>query len=787
MSRVARLCLLALVLSLVPAVAASGAYSVRVYRASHGIPHIVARDWGSLGYGYGYAIAQDNICLLADTYVTVDAQRSKFFGADGSYAFGGNGTKPNNLNSDIFYQKIIDAHTIDKLLAQPSPTGPVRQIRDLVHGYTAGYDRYLADTGADNLPDPTCRGKPWVRPISDADAYRRFYQLALLASQGVVIDGIAEAQPPTPSLVPSAPPSLTGAQLGRLHGRLDLGGIGSNAVALGSAATDNGKGMLLGNPHFPWTGSERFYQTQLTIPGQLNVAGASLMGVPLVLIGHNGKLAWSHTVSTAYRFTPYQLTLVPGSPTTYLVDGQPEQMTSQKVTVDTTKGPVTRTLWNTRWGPLFDAIEGIPLPWTPVAGFALADANAANFRYLDHFYSTDRAQSVAQLDGILRRDQGIPWVNTIATDSTGRAMYADQSVVPNVTDALAQQCDTAVGAATFQALGLPVLDGSRTSCAWGNDADAAQKGIFGPSNLPTLFRDDYVTNSNDSYWLANPHEPFKAYPRIVGDHDTARSLRTRSGLTMVEEQLHKGKFSLADLQALVFSDRQYYGELVRDDLVSMCEQNPVLPGANGPVDVSAACPVLKAWDLHDNLASRGAVLFRRFASHALASVGGVVSDPSIWTTPFTSSDPVNTPRGLNTSSPKVRQALADAVTDLTSSKIPLDAPLGDWQYVVRNGTRIPIHGGPGTLGVFNAMNDSFVAGKGYPDIPHGSSFVMAVQFTDGCPRSKSILTYSESTNPSSPYFADQTQEYSHKVWNDMRFCRAGLLKDRHLTKTVLDG
>ena len=53
------------------------------------------------------------------------------------------------------------------------------------------------------------------------------------------------------------------------------------------------------------------------------MSGASLFGVPLVLIGHTTTMAWSHTVSTAYRFTPYQLTLVPG-PTrrTYLVDGK---------------------------------------------------------------------------------------------------------------------------------------------------------------------------------------------------------------------------------------------------------------------------------------------------------------------------------------------------------------------------------------------------------------------------------------------------------------------------------
>ena len=81
-------------------------------------------------------------------------------------------------------------HDREAAVGAAPPGGPRQEIRDGVRGYVAGYNRYLADTGVDNLPDPTCRGKPWVRPITEIDAYRRFYQLALLASQGVAIDGI---------------------------------------------------------------------------------------------------------------------------------------------------------------------------------------------------------------------------------------------------------------------------------------------------------------------------------------------------------------------------------------------------------------------------------------------------------------------------------------------------------------------------------------------------------------------------------------------------------------------
>src|SRR5207248_6907813 len=134
-----------------------------------------------------------------------------------------------------------------------------------------------------------------------------------------------------------------------------------------------------------------------------------------------------------------------------------------------------------------------------------------------------------------------------------------------------------------------------------------------------------------------------------------------------------------------------------------------------PVDVSAACPVLRAWNLHDDLDSRGAILFRRFASRALASVGGVVANPTAFSTAFDANDPVNTPRGLNSGSPQVKQALADAVTDLRSNNIPLDAPLRGYQYAKRGNEAIPIHGGPGPLGASNAINVSWAPPRGSPN------------------------------------------------------------------------
>jgi acyl-homoserine-lactone acylase len=427
---------------------------------------------------------------------------------------------------------------------------------------------------------------------------------------------------------------------------------------------------------------------------------------------------------------------------------------------------------------VFTSLLGIPLPWTPTIAFVMGDANAPNFRYLNHFFDINRSQSVAEDLAILKRNQGIPWVNTIAADDQGNALYADISVTPHVTNDQALTCGTAVGLATFTALGLPVLDGSRSSCEWGSDPDSLQKGTFGPSHMPSLIRKDYVTNSNDSYWLSNPKQPLEGFARIIGEEKSERTTRTRSGLVMVEEQLKKGRFTRQKLQDLLFSDRQHSFELVRDDLLQLCGTFPggFAPSSNGPVSIGNACSVLAKWNGRDSLDARGALLFRRFWSRAMAVQVGVkapLQQAPVWKTPFSASDPVNTPRGLNILNPLVWRAFGDAVADLNGAHIPLDAPLGKYQVDLRpDGTATPYHGGPGGLGVFNAVAASWNPTKGYVgQLAHGSSFIQVVSVTGtGCPDARTILTYSQSTNSKSKHYADQTRLFSKSGWLTDHFC-----------------
>ena len=293
-----------------------GVYRAKITRTEHGIPHIVARDYGSLGYGEGYATAETSICNLVDTVMT--ARGSARASSPGKRSLDHVTLDATNLQSDTLFSDIRNRRVVEKLLADPV-RGPGAQTRALVKGYAAGVNRYLRDIGGSrNITDPACRGKRWV-----ARRDRQGHLVRRLRGQPARLDrGLRapdrDAAPPSDlegqagagyAPVPETLP--TRKQLLKELGKDPDSPFGSNATAVGADATTTGRGMVLGNPHFPWRGRYRFTQFHLTIPGEYDVAGAGLIGSPVVNIGWNRNVAWSHTVSTAYRFTPYEYKTIP--------------------------------------------------------------------------------------------------------------------------------------------------------------------------------------------------------------------------------------------------------------------------------------------------------------------------------------------------------------------------------------------------------------------------------------------------------------------------------------------
>jgi len=721
---------------------APGDASAEIRRTSYGVPHILARDEQGLGYGIGYAYAQDNLCLLANEVVTVNAERSRYFGPE-QVTF----EQRENLASDLFFSWLnTPAAVFGFWQAQPAP------VRALLEGYAKGYNRALAERLAQGQ-GAQCLQAQWLRPITTLDLVKLTRRLLVEGGVGQFAEALAGATPP--NVVARRDMDMSAAQARQDNFALERG---SNAVAIGSERSANGHGMLLANPHFPWAGGMRFYQMQLTVPGKLDVMGAALPGLPLINIGFNRHLAWTHTVDTSKHFTLYRLALDPQDPTRYLLDGKSLAMSRQRLTVmvkgeDGKLTAVNRDVYSSVFGPVVQWPGR--LDWNKQQAFSLRDANLDNTRVLQQWYSINQAQSLKALQDSVQRLQGIPWVNTLAVDAKGKTLYLNQSVVPFVDAALLAQCsDPAAGQA------LIVLDGSRSACNWKVDPRAAQAGIFPAQLLPSLSRGDFIQHSNDSAWMVNPAQPLRGYSPLISREDQPLGPRSRFALQRLSRE---GKLSGADLQQMVMDNQVYLAELLMPDLLQWC--------AKQDASMMALCSSLKTWNLRADLDSGiGLVHFEQILERLLER-------PDIWRVAFDPNDPQHTPRGLAVERAEVAKAVSEAaqasLAEVQKAGLAADVRWGQIQQAA-DGT--PIHGGPASLGVYNAIQ-SVATEPGKRLVVSGTSYLQLVTFDSKGPQALGLLAFSESSEAGSAHASDQTRAFSAKQWHVIPFTEAQIKAD----------
>jgi acyl-homoserine-lactone acylase len=772
-----------------------GSYEATIRRTAFGVPHITAASLRDLGFGQGYAFAQDGVCILADQLVRAQGRRSEVFGP---------GKGDTNITSDF---AMLTLGVYEQAPAALDALPP--DSRALIEGYTAGYNRYLEDVGPADLPEP-CKGAAWIEPATPRDLMAYYLMLGLYGSGSAIASMIGSAQPPG-ATNNAAPASVI--ELPDFRNQP----MGSNGWGIGADKSASGHGMVAVNPHFPWEGERKFSEVHLTIPGALNVYGAAIMGAPAVQIGFNEHVAWTHTVSTSNHLTLYKLTLKEGDPTTYLLDGEPVAMDARPFTIkvkqeDGTLKDKTRTMYRSHHGPVLN-VPGVGWSATQVAAYR--DANEGNARLIPQWLAMNRARSVPELQAALGEVHGIPWVNTMAADRDGNALYADACAVPNLSDeaiaAWKQSLTTDFFAGLAYTSGIVLLDGGKSMNDWVDDPGAGAPGLISFARSPQLVRRDFVANANDSHWLSNPAAPLEGYSPLFGDERTPRSTRTRMNLTMLTEKREggasgaDGRFTLEELQGAMLNNRALVEELIREDVLARCKGSVDVDGA--AVDLTEACAVLAAWDGRLHVDSKGAVLWREllgsFAGSDFTDAGAVFE------TPWSVDDPVGTPRDL-VPAPKsgpdpILVALGKAVLRLEGLEVPLDVALGDMQFTRKGDEIIPIPGGTGSPeGVFNVVATSNGNGTLYPSMPagavvngatgltkegypirYGSSIMIAIELGADGPRARALLTYSQSSDPASPHFADQTRRFSEGEWRDVLFTEAAIAADPTLTETTV--
>jgi penicillin amidase len=323
---------------------------------------------------------------------------------------------------------------------------------------------------------------------------------------------------------------------------------GSNAWAISGAHTASGKPILAGDPHLEWSIPSPWYLVHLK-GGDLDVTGASLPGIPAVILGHNRRIAWSVTnlefdVQDLYA---EQIDVQTGR---YQMDGQLRQAGLERDWIGV-KGqkPLQSDTWITAHGPVFLSDEGhnYSLRWTA------ADATSMEFPFL----ALDRARNWEEFNQTLRHYSG-PAQNFIYADVDGNIGYHAAGVLPN-----RQGCRGDVPA-----------DGATNSCQWA--------GAIPYDDLPQVY------NPQSGIIASANQDPFPANYRYAVNGGFAPPYRAREIRTLLSNRQEWKPEEMLGVQKDVYSD--YLSFLARQ-AVEAWDKHP-----NSSSQMRAAAETLRNWN-----------------------------------------------------------------------------------------------------------------------------------------------------------------------------------------------
>lgn len=746
-----------------------------------GVAHVRAASWEGLGYGQGYACARDNLGTIWDMATKVRSERARHWGA---------GPEHNFVASDLGYLALGTTERARSLQeAQPI------EIRQLVAGYVAGANAWLAEARGTGEVPGWCVDAAWLEPLEELDLYRMLVDTALMASGRNLVGLIGRAEAPGPD-GPAAPAPMSA---------LGSANAASNGWAFGREATAGGGGLVVANPHFPWYGEARFWECHLTIPGELDVYGVSLIGIPGVQIGFNATLGWTHTFSRGNRFTLYRLDLAAEDPTRYRFGEQERTMTAHdhEVTVGEPSGgstTVKRTLWSSHHGPMVN----LPLlGWGNEIGFTYRDANLDNTGILELFLGMDRARDLDAFEAVLATTKAMPWLNTLAADTSGQVYYSDASATPNLTESAQKRYVERLANDPIAALlaenRVALLDGSDPDDEWVSASGARSPGLVPHDRLPSMRRTDVVLNCNDSHWLTHPDELLEGYSVMHGLERTPRSLRTRQNLIQTQQLAATHAVTAESALDVVLQGATLTALLLRDEVVERLREAGAHPDA---------ADVLEAWDGTVGVQARGAVLWREFLASFTPSQ--LVDAGPLFAHGFDPDNPVVTPHGLNPDfdgDDPVVAAMTAALSVIDAAGVTPDAPLGSVQWAGSERIGVPggceVEGVANVLGALGALASQSLApvpdgpepfgargtqtgiGPGGYQVTYGTSALLAVELTPQGPRGLGLLAYGQSEDFTAAGAAEGARALAEGRFRPLCFTEEAIDADPELSRRTL--
>ncbi len=499
---------------------------------------------------------------------------------------------------------------------------------------------------------------------------------------------------------------------------------GSNTYAIGPSRSANGNTMLVQNPHLPWNGEFTWIEAHLNTP-ELNLYGATLVGLPVLGIAFNENLGWSHTNNT---IDPADLYLLELQDDGYLYDGEVRafEQRTDTIQVKTEDGLSARPITSLR------SVHG------PVIGRRGEQAVALRLPPMDRphqvqqWWEMGKASNFEEFEAAIQKLQ-IPFFNIMYADREDNIFYMFNGHVPRRPEN---------GWGFWSGL----IPGDTSRYLW--------EDILTYEELPKVKNpaSGFLQNANDPPWTST-------FPRVLSPEDFPAYLapvemgfRPQRAVRMAAEDT---SITYAELIDYKLSTRMELADRLLDDLLIAAE-------AYGSDLGRQAATVLEAWDRQADADSRGAALF------VLWEQKWNSWNPGNYEEQWSLAKARQTPDGLADPESAVR-ALEAAAEELQSNFGALDVPYGELLRLQRGAYDLPGNGANGSTGIFRVTwGSQGDDGKYYAS--GGDSWVGLIEFADSV-RAKVLLSYGNASNPQSPHYGDQLELYSQKSLRDARFYR----------------
>jgi acyl-homoserine-lactone acylase len=669
--------LVSLAISTVPA---SAADRTEILWDTWGVPHVFAKDVKDLFYAFGWAQMQAHGDLILRLYGQARGRAAEYWG------------KSFLASDEQTWVRGIPWRAQDWLKEQ-SPA-----FRSNLDAFAAGMNDY-----AKEHLETLNKDMQIVLPVGAVDVLAHVQRVVLFT----FIARVSEANVWNPA--------------------------GSNAWAIGPRRSENGKAMLLANPHQPWRDASLFFEAHLTAPGY-DCYGAALIGFPVLAIAFNDDLGWTHTNNTHDGADDYELTLADGG---YLFDGKvrPFESRDHVLKVRQTDGSLAEQKLR-----VLSSIHGPVIKTKGGKALALRVVGLDRPGLLEQWWAMGSSRSLQQFESALRRMQ-IPMFTVMYADRKGHIMHFFNGLVP-VRD---RSWDF------WKAFGILPGDSSATLWMKYHPFEDLPRVVDPPSG--------WLQNTNDPPWTTTfpPALDAKKYPPYLAPQPFME-LRAQHSARLLQDN---NRLTLDKLVELKHSTKTELADRVLGDLLSAVK-------TSGNDLAKEAASILEAWDHKAEAHSRGMLLFSLWA---LEMGEGLIvftrpGTPSAFAKPWDSAAPLATPNGLADPVNAVK-ALEKVAAQVKSIFGALDVPFGDAARLRMGRFDFPANGGPGLLGFFRAIEFSYAARDKKFLANGGDGYVCAVEFSKPV-RAKAVLSYGNSSQPGSPHFGDQLALVSCKemrpVW-----------------------